>query len=92
MKKLLIILVMVAFAAAAVSAQEIAVIVKTGNSSFWQNVQTGCFDAQKALKAKIAEAFRHVPWTAIREQRRGGDQHRRKRDRPRCQGHRARAV
>jgi ribose transport system substrate-binding protein len=52
MKKLLIILVMVAFAAAAVSAQEIAVIVKTGNSSFWQNVQTGCFDAQKALKAQ----------------------------------------
>src|SRR4030042_6995888 len=50
MKKLLIILVMVAFAAAAVSAQEIAVIVKTGNSSFWQNVQTGCFDAQKELK------------------------------------------
>jgi ribose transport system substrate-binding protein len=30
---------------------EIAVIVKTGNSSFWQNVQTGCFDAQKELKA-----------------------------------------
>src|SRR5512136_2587449 len=52
MKKLLCILIMVAFAFAAVSAQEIAVIVKTGNSSFWQNVQTGCFDAQKALKAK----------------------------------------
>jgi ribose transport system substrate-binding protein len=31
---------------------EIAVIVKTGNSSFWQNVQTGAFDAQKELKAK----------------------------------------
>lgn len=30
---------------------EIAVIVKTGNSSFWQNVQTGAFDAQKELKA-----------------------------------------
>ncbi len=24
--------------------REIAVIVKTGNSSFWQNVQTGAFD------------------------------------------------
>ena len=31
---------------------EIAVIVKTGNSSFWQNVQTGAFDAQKELKAQ----------------------------------------
>jgi ribose transport system substrate-binding protein len=31
---------------------EIAVIVKTGNSSFWQNVQTGAFAAQKELKAK----------------------------------------
>lgn len=31
---------------------EIAVIVKTGNSSFWQNVQTGAMDAQKELKAK----------------------------------------
>jgi ribose transport system substrate-binding protein len=30
---------------------EIAVIVKTGNSSFWQNVQTGSMDAQKELKA-----------------------------------------
>jgi ribose transport system substrate-binding protein len=30
--------------------QEVAVVVKTGNSSFWQNVQTGCFDAQKELK------------------------------------------
>jgi len=30
---------------------EIAVIVKTGNSSFWQNVQTGAMDAQKELKA-----------------------------------------
>jgi ribose transport system substrate-binding protein len=51
MKKLLIILMMVALVGAAVSAQEIAVIVKTGNSSFWQNVQTGCFNAQKELKA-----------------------------------------
>ncbi|MBN2004830.1 MAG: ABC transporter substrate-binding protein [Anaerolineae bacterium] len=31
---------------------EIAVIVKTGNSSFWQNVQTGAFDAQKELKGQ----------------------------------------
>ena len=31
---------------------EIAVIVKTGNSSFWQNVQTGAMDAQKELKAE----------------------------------------
>jgi ribose transport system substrate-binding protein len=31
---------------------EIAVIVKTGNSSFWQNVQTGSMDAQNDLKAK----------------------------------------
>lgn len=31
---------------------EIAVIVKTGNSSFWQNVQTGAMDAQKELRAK----------------------------------------
>src|SRR5512146_2911435 len=31
---------------------EIAVIVKTGNSSFWQNVQTGAFAAQKELKAQ----------------------------------------
>ncbi|MEW5958124.1 MAG: ABC transporter substrate-binding protein [Chloroflexota bacterium] len=29
---------------------EIAVIVKTGNSSFWQNVQTGAFAAQAELK------------------------------------------
>jgi ribose transport system substrate-binding protein len=52
MKKLLLVLVALAFIAGFVSAQEIAVIVKTGNSSFWQNVQTGCFDAQKELKAK----------------------------------------
>ena len=52
MKKLLLILVALAFIAGFVSAQEIAVIVKTGNSSFWQNVQTGCLDAQKELKAK----------------------------------------
>ena len=51
MKKLLLILVALAFIAGFVSAQEIAVIVKTGNSSFWQNVQTGCFNAQKELKA-----------------------------------------
>jgi ribose transport system substrate-binding protein len=52
MKKLLFVLVALAFIAGAVSAQEIAVVVKTGNSSFWQNVQTGCFNAQKELKAQ----------------------------------------
>jgi ribose transport system substrate-binding protein len=31
---------------------EIAVIVKTGNSSFWQNVQTGAMDAQNELQAQ----------------------------------------
>jgi len=31
---------------------EIAVIVKTGNSSFWQNVQTGASAAQKELNAQ----------------------------------------
>jgi ribose transport system substrate-binding protein len=31
---------------------EIAVIVKTGNSSFWQNVQTGAMAAQDELKAQ----------------------------------------
>ncbi|MFN2297213.1 MAG: substrate-binding domain-containing protein [Anaerolineales bacterium] len=35
-----------------VESQEIAVIVKTGNSSFWQNVQTGAMDAQNELKAQ----------------------------------------
>jgi len=50
MRRVLLVLVALAFIAGAVSAQEIAVIVKTGNSSFWQNVQTGAFDAQKELK------------------------------------------
>ncbi len=52
MRKLLFVLVALAFVAGLVSAQEIAVIVKTGSTSFWQNVQTGCFAAQKELKAK----------------------------------------
>lgn len=38
--------------AAAAAGGEIAVIVKTGNSSFWQNVQTGAFAAQKELQAQ----------------------------------------
>jgi ribose transport system substrate-binding protein len=38
-------------AAPDMSGGEIAVIVKTGNSSFWQNVQTGAFAAQKELQA-----------------------------------------
>jgi ribose transport system substrate-binding protein len=50
MKKVLIVLLALAFAVSLLPAQEIAVIVKTGNSSFWQNVQTGCFDAQKELR------------------------------------------
>ncbi len=37
---------------AAQAGGEIAVIVKTGNSSFWQNVQTGAFAAAKELKAQ----------------------------------------
>ena len=52
MKKAAIVLLALVFAATGVSAQEIAVIVKTGNSSFWQNVQTGSADANKELKAK----------------------------------------
>jgi len=50
MKKVLLVLVALALVGSFAVAQEIAVIVKTGNSSFWQNVQTGCFDAQKELK------------------------------------------
>jgi len=50
MKKAAVLILALVFAAG-VSAQEIAVIVKTGNSSFWQNVQTGAFDANKELKA-----------------------------------------
>ncbi len=46
------ILVGCAPAAPAASGGEIAVIVKTGNSSFWQNVQTGAMDAQTELRAK----------------------------------------
>ncbi|MGA2545486.1 MAG: ABC transporter substrate-binding protein [Rectinemataceae bacterium] len=56
MKKALIVLCALAFMSALVFGQEVAVIVKTGNSSFWQNVQTGCFDAQKELK-KITPKF-----------------------------------
>jgi len=37
---------------AAPAGGEIAVIVKTGNSSFWQNVQSGASAAQKELKAQ----------------------------------------
>jgi len=50
MKKVAVVLLSLAFLASMAFSQEIAVIVKTGNSSFWQNVQTGCFDAQKELK------------------------------------------
>ncbi len=51
MKKVALVLTALFMVCGLVAAQEIAVIVKTGNSSFWQNVQTGCFDAQKELKA-----------------------------------------
>lgn len=64
MKKLRLFLAIAMLASLAISAYgapaptaveaggEIAVIVKTGNSSFWQNVQTGAMDAQKELRAK----------------------------------------
>ncbi len=50
MKKAVLFAVAFAFLIGGISAQEIAVIVKTGNSSFWQNVQTGASDATKDLK------------------------------------------
>jgi ribose transport system substrate-binding protein len=62
MKKPLFILVMLVLIASmvlpgcgsktAAGGGEIAVIVKTGNSSFWQNVQTGAMAAQTELRAK----------------------------------------
>src|SRR5271157_2584676 len=52
MKKALAVVLVLAFVSVLAFGQEIAVIVKTGNSSFWQNVQAGSFDAQKELKAK----------------------------------------
>jgi len=52
MKKAVLFLAGFALLASFSFAQEIAVIVKTGNSSYWQNVQTGAFAAQKELKAK----------------------------------------
>jgi len=55
MKKAVLFAVAFAFLIGGLSAQEIAVIVKTGNSSFWQNVQTGAFDAQKELKKSSAK-------------------------------------
>jgi len=50
MKSIAIRLLLAVMIAGGLSAQEIAVIVKTGNSSFWQNVQAGAMDAQKELK------------------------------------------
>jgi ribose transport system substrate-binding protein len=50
MKKTLAVALALSFGSMLAIGQEVAVIVKTGNSSFWQNVQTGCFDAQKELK------------------------------------------
>jgi ribose transport system substrate-binding protein len=61
MKKLQFIMVVVvcmamlvgcAAPAATAGPVEIAVIVKTGNSGYWQNVQTGAQNAQKELKAQ----------------------------------------
>jgi len=60
MKKAVLFVAGFALAASLSFAQEIAVIVKTGNSSFWQNVQTGASDAQKELKkttAKLSMTF-----------------------------------
>lgn len=51
MKKALIVVLALVFMSALVFGQEIAVIVKTGNSGFWQNVQSGSSDAQKELRA-----------------------------------------
>lgn len=42
-------------AAPTVCSGEIAVIVKTGNSGYWQNVQTGAMAAQKELSAQCAK-------------------------------------
>jgi ribose transport system substrate-binding protein len=50
MKKTLTVVLALALNSMLGFGQEVAVVVKTGNSSFWQNVQTGCFDAQKELK------------------------------------------
>lgn len=50
MKSIAIRILLALMIASGLSAQEIAVIVKTGNSSFWQNVQTGSLDANKELK------------------------------------------
>jgi ribose transport system substrate-binding protein len=55
MKKVLTVVLALAFMSMLAFGQEVAVIVKTGNSSFWQNVQTGCFDAQKELKKTTAK-------------------------------------
>ena len=55
MKKALVFSLVLAIVASGLFAQEVAVVVKTGNSSFWQNVQTACFDAQKDLKKMSAK-------------------------------------
>jgi ribose transport system substrate-binding protein len=44
-------------AASNAGVMEIAVIVKTGNSSYWQNVQSGAIAAQKELSAKSPKLF-----------------------------------
>ena len=54
--------------AAAPAGGEIAVIVKTGNSGYWQNVQAGAVKAQKELQATTPEALSHLPRRPVREQ------------------------
>jgi len=59
MKKAVMFLAGLAFLAGFSFGQEIAVIVKTGNSGYWQNVQTGAFAAAKELKGntKLSVTF-----------------------------------
>ena len=54
--------------AAAPAGGEIAVIVKTGNSGYWQNVQAGAVEAQKELRTTTPKLTRHVPRRPVREQ------------------------
>lgn len=50
MKKALALIVSLVVISTGVWAEEIALIVKTGNASFWQNLQKGAMDANKELK------------------------------------------
>ena len=66
MKKALAVVLVLAFVSVLAFGQEIAVIVKTGQSGYWQNVQTGCFDAQKELRAKSPQALGYLPGSPVR--------------------------